>query len=127
MQRKLYQEMAAIIAARINCIISNNQEWITKHEDRLKELIDLLPHGSGLDGENIINLDKSTSENIVIETSFHHMDENGMYDGWTEHNIIITPSLQHRFYLKITGSNKNDIKTYLSEIFSMALNEVVEV
>jgi hypothetical protein len=126
MQNKLYQEIAVIIAARINCIKSNNHEWITKHEDRLKELIDLLPHGSGLDGENIINLDKSTSENIVIETSFHHMDENGMYDGWTEHNIIITPSLQHGFILKISGENKNDIKTYLYNIFAMALNEDIK-
>jgi hypothetical protein len=127
MQNKLYQEIAVIIAARINCIKSNNQEWITKHGDRLKELVDLLPHGSGIDGETSIDFEESTGEKVIIDMSFHHMDESGIYDGWTSHEIKILPSLQHGFILKISGENKNDIKTYLYNIFAMALNEVVEV
>ena len=118
---KLYKELAGTINARINCIDNNNTEWISKHEDKINELIERLPHGSGIDGTNSINLDKSTGEKIIINTAFHHMDENGYYDGWTEHTIIVTASLIFGLHLKTTGSNKNQIKDYLHEQFYFAL------
>jgi len=118
---ELYKELAGTIQARLNCIQNKNQDWIQKHEDKISELIDRLPHGSGLDGDNIINLDKSNGEKIIIETSFHHMDENGMYDGWTEHKLIITASLIFGLHIKIIGRDKNNIKEYLHEIFHYAL------
>jgi hypothetical protein len=37
---------------------------------------------------------KSTGNRLVSrDTSFHHMTESGIYDGWTEHQVIVTPSL----------------------------------
>lgn len=85
-----------------------------------KELIELmekeLPSGSGIDSGCEILLEKSNPNKIVIKTSFHHINENGYYDGWSNHNIIIKPGFG-MFYLQITGKNRNDIKTYLFDLF----------
>jgi len=118
---ELYKEIAETIQARLIVLKNNNQEWINKHELKLGELQYMLPHGSGIDGDNAINLDKSTGEKIIIETAFHHMDENGFYDGWTEHKLIITASLIYGLHIKITGFDKNQIKEYLHELFYRVL------
>lgn len=122
---KLYQAIAMKIGARLNCIKSGNDEWKERHEEDIRKLTDELPHGSGIDGENEIDLDRSTSEKIVLHTSYHHMDENGMYDGWTEHTLTVTGSLQFGFGMKISGPNRNDIKDYLHETFADELNREV--
>jgi hypothetical protein len=46
------------------------------------------------------------------------MNEGGYYDGWTEHQVIITPSLQHGFDVRVTGQDRNEIKDYLAELFT---------
>ncbi len=124
---KVITEIASIIDARKRCIENNNNEWISKHEDRLKEIEDnYLPSGSGIDSGCTIDLDKSTGEKVFIYTSFHHMNDVGMYDGWTDHTVIITSSLMHGFVMRITGLNRHDIKTYLYDLFHDALNQDME-
>jgi hypothetical protein len=85
--------------------------------DKINKLAEKFPYGSGFNNGCSIDLEKSNGEKIVIKTAFHHMDENGYYDGWTEHTVIITPSLQYGFNVKVTGKNKNQIKDYIFEIF----------
>jgi hypothetical protein len=58
---------------------------------------------------------------LVIVTSYHHMNDAGMYDGWTDHKVIVTPSLVHGFVLRITGRNRNDIKEYIADLFQQSL------
>lgn len=53
------------------------------------------------------------------------MNENGMYDGWTEHKAIIKPSLVFGLDLKITGRDRNGIKEYLHDTFMQALTDEV--
>jgi len=123
MNNKVITELASIIDARIRCIENNNTEWMQKHEDRIHEIEDnFLPHGSGIDSGCKIDLDKSTGEKVIINTSYHHMNDVGMYEGWTEHKVIVSPSLMHGFILRITGSNRHDIKTYLYDLFYESLN-----
>jgi len=125
MKAKLYQEMAQLVDARLRCIATKS-EWAANHTDRLQALVkDHLPSGSGLDCGTAIDLDKSKPEKLVFNTSFHHMNDAGMYDGWTEHSIVITPSLRWGFDLRITGKNRNDIKAYLHDIYNEALNTEV--
>ena len=50
------------------------------------------------------------------------MDEHGGYDGWTEHKIIVTPSLVYGFELRVTGKDRNDIKDYIAEVMHGALS-----
>lgn len=54
-------------------------------EINFEELLDRLPHGSGIDSEwNII---KQTSQQVVFLNAFHLMDENGYYNGWVEFKV----------------------------------------
>lgn len=126
MKGKLYQVLASKIDARLRCGETGNGEWFNRHKDDILKLTDELPHGSGIDGENKIDLDKSTGEKIVIHTSFHHMNENGYYDGWTDHTLTVRPSLIHGFTMSISGRDRNGIKDYLYECFSYDLNREVE-
>lgn len=128
MINKVITELAVLIDARNRSIERNNTEWITKHEDRIHEIEkNYLPHGSGIDSGCTIDLDRSTGEKIIINTSFHHMNDAGMYDGWTDHKVIVTPSLIHGIDIHITGRDRNMIKDYLYQVFDMDLNTEMEV
>ena len=122
-QVPLYEALSIAIQARTNSQASGNTEWFAKWTARIKELADLLPLpmmcGAHLDVE------ASHAEKIVIQTSHHHMDENGFWDGWTEHTIVATPSFWNHVNLRISGHDRNDIKEDLHETFHSALTELV--
>jgi hypothetical protein len=123
---KLYQVLAQKFQARVNCEKSGNMDWFDRHEDAIRKLFDQLPHGSGIDSAYEIDWTTSNGEKIVFSFSFHHMNENGYYDGWTDHTVTVTGSLQFGFNLKISGRNRNDIKDYLYDVFNEAFNREVE-
>lgn len=124
MMKPLYQEIASLVKARLNCLESGNHEWKTRHEDRIERLVKgEMPSGSGIDQGTTVDLHASTDEKLVFLVPFHHMDEHGFYDGWTEHRVIVTGSLWSGFNLRITGRDKNGIKDYLSEVYHDALGQ----
>jgi len=137
---QLYKRIASSVDARKRCMESYRQalknpnsdqmehwsDMVTMHYDHLMKMQALLPSGAGIDSGTAIDLDASTSEKIVLNTSYHHMNESGMYDGWTEHRITITPSLIHTIDIKIGGRNRNDIKEYLHEVYYFALITLVD-
>ncbi len=119
-----------------NCRRSGNSEWLASHTATIDSLVkDFMPSGSGIDCGTKFDWDASSCERqaageypsrLVFLFSFHHMNENGMYDGWTEHKAIVRPSLQFGFSLTITGRNRNGIKEYLHEVFSADLSAELE-
>lgn len=124
--RPLYQVLAGAIGARQNCIETNNVSWHDRHEAVIVALTkDRLPSGSGIDNGVLVDLSTSTSQKIVILFSFHHLNENGFYDGWTEHKLTVKPDLAHGFDTSISGRDKNQIKEYLYDTFNIALMETV--
>ena len=95
MARYLYSELSKAIQARKNCankmedganesIVQNAIDWHQKWSDHIDTLMEQMPSGSGFDNGTSIDLDASHAEKLVFNTSFHHMDEAGDYDGWTE-------------------------------------------
>lgn len=119
-------EIARAVGAYNRCVSTNNSEWEKKWREKVDELlIEFFPHGSGFDTGTRLDWDKSTGERLVFSTAFHHMNEGGFYDGWTEHEIIVTPSLELGFHLRVTGRNKNDIKEYIAEMFSEILSRTM--
>jgi hypothetical protein len=122
--RKVFQAIAQLVQARANCIASGNKEWEDRHTERVFALVkNCMPSGSGFDTGTTIDWARSTSEKLVFDTAYHHMNEVGYYDGWTEHTVTVTPSLTHDFDLKISGRNRNDIKDVVHEVFDIALRE----
>lgn len=125
MSSLLYQRLATLLGACENCRKSGNQEWLDKHTGHLDQLVrDHLPGGSGFDSGTRLD-DQSTSERLVFNTSFHHMHESGMYDGWTDHTVVVRPSLPFGFTLRVTGRDRNNIKDYIGEMFDQALRTTI--
>ena len=130
MKRLLCAELASAVQARRNCAerlqrtIESNDLWFDKWTERIEMLCDLLPSGSGFDSRTKIDLDASHAEKLVFETSFHHINDAGFYDGWTEHTVTVTPSFRG-INLRISGRNRNEIKDYISETFDYALTRDV--
>lgn len=126
--RPLVEQFATCFAALLNCRQSGNQEWGEIWGDRLEALArEHLPSGSGFDSGSSFNLEESRPDRLIFGTSFHHMDDSGMYDGWTEHRAIVTPSFVGRFDLKITGRDRNGIKDYIAETFHNLLSAPVRL
>lgn len=121
------RKIAQLLAARENCITSNNTEWVERHTETIKTIVsNALPSGSGWDSGTAIDLDASTPDHLILFGSYHHMNDGGYYDGWTDHTIHVKASLAFGFTIKITGRNRNDIKDYLSELFHDTLGQTVE-
>lgn len=122
MARYLYSELAQLVNARQSCEKTHNIEWFEKHGAKAYELVrEKMPRGCGFDAGTTLDLDSSHPNKLVFVTSYHHMNDCGMYDGWTEHIVTIKPSLAFGFHIRITGSNRNDIKDYIADVFSEAL------
>lgn len=124
-ERPLFQEIASVCGARHRCL-ANGNEFANNHNTTLDQIeSDLLPSGSGIDSGTAIDRDKSNDDLIVLNTSFHHMNDAGMYDGWTEHVVTIRPSFRG-IDISISGRNRNDIKDYLHEVFDHCLTGIVD-
>jgi hypothetical protein len=122
--------LANAIVARANCAKSGNTEWHDRHSATIEHIEkEYLPSGSGFDSGTKVDLSEPRGmcrsdgqTRIILTTAYHHMNENGMYDGWTEHEITVIPNLLHGYTLKISGRNRNDIKEYLHDVFTAALD-----
>lgn len=127
MKTTVVKEIASKVQARLNCIQSGNTEWKLKHEQHAEALCKgFLPSGSGVDTGTKLDFDKSTAEKLVFTFGYHHMNENGMYSGWTDHKAIVTASLVFGIEIKITGRNRNGIKEYLNDRFDSDLSREIK-
>lgn len=127
MKRTAYVEMASLLASRHNCLRDTAKaDWAERHTQTLLTLVEnVMPSGSGFDNGTTLDIERSNSECLVFTTAFHHMDEHGGYDGWTDHFVTVTPSLLSGIALRVSGRNRNDIKNYIFECFESALKESV--
>lgn len=125
-ERKLYEQLASAVQARLNCLENDNPEWRDRWEERIESAVqDQMPSGSGFDSGTTIDLDKSHGNLLVFHTAFHHMTEHG-YDGWTEHTVRVKPDFISGFDFTVSGRDRNDIKDYIGETFSCILGELYD-
>lgn len=125
--RPIYVELAARISAMANCLKEGNEHWYGNHGLVIDEIMKTGPTGSGVDTGLQLMYDKSKTDHLVIAFGYHHMSETGFYEGWTDHELVITPSLHLDYLLRITGQDRNNIKEYLNDIFSAWLSATVEI
>jgi hypothetical protein len=125
MKCKLYSAIAQAIQAQINCAKATpvNHVWLDKWSARLGSIEkNLLPSGSGFDNGTRIVYERCNDVRLVFATAFHHMDENGYYDGWSEHTVIVKASLAFGISIRVvTGKDRNGIKDYIRDQFHDAL------
>jgi hypothetical protein len=93
-------------------------------ECKISDLVQMLPSGSGIDCGCKLAVEKSGKTKVIIEFSYHFMNENGFYDGWQDYKLICKPEFGG-IGMKIIGKNRNQIKDYFYDIFSYSLNEIV--
>lgn len=121
--KKNYQMFNDAIEAGKKCMECGNKEWSEKWNERIDSIMEKAPIGSGIDCGIKLNIEESSYDSkIVFDFDFHHMDENGGYDGWTIHRAIITPGFTN-INVTINGVNKNGIKDYLADLFYNWMNE----
>lgn len=126
---KLYQALVSTIIAYQNCIKSANEEWTVKHRSRIKELLDELPHGSGIDGTWSAELDNTFTDKLILYCQYHHMNEDGYYDGWTDFKVVVKANLLHEIFVRVTGSfpaRYADTRDYLTEMLDCDLRKEIE-
>ncbi len=127
------QTLVSLLASRVNavsnCVANGNAQWENTHSAEADKLVaDFMPSGSGIDCGTTLDWDRSlrhAGEKLVFTLSFHHMNENGMYDGWTQHTLTVSPSLFMGPRLAFSGPNRNEIKDYLQEVYSHALTREI--
>ena len=127
MARYLYSELASTVDALHTCETKPEQygEWIGRHTENIGKLVsEYMPSGSGFDCGTKMDLIESHTEKLVFTTSFHHMNDGGFYDGWTDHTITVRPSLVFDFTLTISGRDRNGIKEYLGQVFQECLTQL---
>lgn len=123
------QTMAAAFesckAALVNCNKSGNEEWRQRWHTRLNGLVDLIPSGSGIDrGPRAHGSVDVSPQEIRFEIGFHHMDDNGHYDGWTDHTVIIRPAFDG-VRVSVSGRNRRDVKDSIHEAMEYAFTRHV--
>ncbi len=118
------QALSAALIARENCKRSGNSTWYEKWDDRIAKIMDCAPSGSGFDNGTQLVEDRCTDRKLVFDTAFHHMNETGMYDGWTEHRVTVHSTFGG-LDIQVGGRDRNQIKDYIGDVFYDWLTEPV--
>lgn len=127
MKHSIVSQISNNLLAIANCKATNNEEWRHKHQQTNEKLVKYyMPSGAGWDSGTTFEEDESNPHKLVFSGSYHHMNDLGTYDGWTDHKIIVTPRF-NGIDIRITGRNRNGIKEYLHQLFYAALQQEVEV
>lgn len=118
----LAEYLAGKVQARVNCLRNGNMEWEQRHFRDVQTAVEnYMPHGSGFDMGVGLDWQKSHAARLVFFTSYHHMDEGGGYDGWSDHAVTIVPLFGGDFDVRVGGRDRNSIKDYIAEMFAEAL------
>ena len=126
-QRTVIEALASAINARNNCIDLCNFTWAGRHEDTIEEICDNhLPSGSGVDNGTTIDLGASLDDKVVLLSSYHAMNDGGMYVEWYDFLVTVTPSLVNVFNIDIDIPAKIEkvapgVTEYLYDLFDNAL------
>jgi hypothetical protein len=126
MENTLIHAIASAISTYQAGKSKDNADWQDAALTRLNKYQDMLPRGSGFDAGTSIDLFKSTDDKIVFNTAFHHMNDAGYYDGWTDHVVTMRPSFVFGTTIAISGKDRRGIKEYMHEVFHNDLMQVVK-
>ena len=128
MKGPFYTLFATVFGAWKHTKKAEKKGWEEKHRATLESLVvNYLPSGSGWNCATKCDTDRSRVDRLIFYGSYYHMDEHGRYECFTDHEIIVTPSLAQGFTLRITGPDKHGIKDYLYDLFDEAMSQEAEI
>jgi hypothetical protein len=119
---KLYRLIATLFETHTAFSVENSLRELTS--EQIEGLCrEHMPSGSGFNSGTSLCFDSSKPDHLVFTTGFQHMSEHGMYEGWTDHSVHVTPSLSHDFDIEVRGPNHDDINDYIAETMHEALSQ----
>jgi len=124
--QKVYQVIASTLDAKKRCAEKGNTGWHERHSERIAEIMQSAPSGSGFNSGTKLLEDESNINKLVFETGFHHMNDDGYYTKWTDHKVVVRPQLVFGLNLEISGKDYNLIKEYIYDVFYSWLEEEVK-
>ena len=117
------EALSRAIVARRNAEVSHNTVWVGKWAAHILDIMSGAPSGSGFDnGTHLGNSHKQSDRRLTFATSFHHMNDGGYYDGYSDHLVTIEATF-NGLGIKVSGRDRNNIKEYIAETFLMWLGE----
>lgn len=127
--KPLYEVIASLWNQINNLTLKGSSEqkedFLGQAKNRLAQIVDdFMPSGSGIDNGTKFIQDESHATKLVFNTEYHHMNENGFYDGWTSHKVKIIPTF-YGIDVRVTGRDRNQIKDYLGDTFDYALGQMI--
>ena len=127
MSQPQIRTLATQISAELFRIGHPNKDIVSDAMACLDRLAEFLPSGSGFDSGTTLDVDQSSPEKLVFDTSFHAMNEYGYYDGWTDHTVTAQPSFVLGLIIcEPANDNPLDIMEYVAETFLEALGQDIE-
>lgn len=115
-----YAGVMNALQAHANCKANGNHAMADEWDGYIAWIMkNHAPSGSGFDNGTTLDFGASrtkTPERLVFNTSFHHMNDAGMYDGWTEHQVTVRPCFSG-LDIRVTGRNRNEIKEFIGDVF----------
>ena len=118
MTRKLYQVLAGLVEARLNCMASGDDELLHSYEEQGNKLVrECMPGGGRFDGTKL-DWNRSMPNKVVLVTAYLHTG----HAGWTKHTVTVRPDLCLGYRLSISKSNRHDLKEFMAE-FGTALGQ----
>jgi hypothetical protein len=116
------QEISARLSQIQNLLEAGNTSMMSHCGDKLRLLVkELMPSGWGFDMGTTLHV-RSTPNKLVFVTEFHHMNDDGFYDGWTGHIVTVVPTF-NGMKIHVSGRNRDSIKDVIAETFSFTLGD----
>ena len=119
MTRKLYQALAGLVEARLNCVASGNNELLHEYEEQANNLVRKCMPGGGRFDSTKVDWNRSMPNKLVLVTAYL---QPGYHVGWTKHTVTVRPDLRFGYKLSISKSNRHDLKEFMAE-FGTALGQ----
>ncbi len=82
-----------------------------------------LPSGSGFDRGCTVDTRMSGADRVVIDVPFHHMDENGHYDGWADYKVVVKMTFLG-LSVSVTRGRK-DHREFVRQVFAGVLEGII--
>jgi hypothetical protein len=111
--------MTTVIQAIANAANSDHPFQLAMRDHLPK----LLPSGSGFDAGCTIDWEKSGKDSVIVQFSYHRLNENGYYDGWIDCCAGIKPDfwgISVELYCP-----DEDLADYIHDTLAQSLTELV--